>query len=382
MSQALALTTYLGQIRSLPQLLPLLIEAIEPRARHVLSTPQIYGIRAVILTGSGDSFIAAAAAAPAIRAWTGLPVQAMVAMEAARYLTLGMPTSPQRLRGTLVICVSHSGEAARVVEAAQRTRAAGAETLALTAHPDSRLGGTAAQVLALTVPHAADAPGTASYCASLVGLYLLGIRLAEVRLRISMDAANSLRSVLSQLPLAMTHAIGICEEPLAARARDWAHCRVADVLGSGPGAGAAAFGAAKLIEAAGIHAAAQEIEEFFHLNYFVADPASVPTVVFAGGRSAGSSRARELCTTLQELGRPFLLLTDDATPGPTERSLVLPLLPEWASPLLAVIPASLLAAFWADHSGAEHFRGHAGRWRASNSGSLVRGSRIEPEERS
>ncbi|HWJ35334.1 MAG TPA: SIS domain-containing protein [Steroidobacteraceae bacterium] len=376
MSQALP--TFLEQIRCLPELLPRLVEAIEPRARQVLTTPDIYGIRQIVLTGSGDSYIAAESAASALRTWTGLPVQALKAMDAARYLTQGIKTHSERLRGTLVVCVSHSGEAARVVEAAQRTRAAGAQTLALTAHPDSRLGRAAANVLALAVPDAGAVPGTSSYCASLLGLYLLGIRLAEVRLCISMDTANALRSALTQLQAPMAHAIGICEEPLMARAQAWAHCRVADILGSGPSGGAAAYSAAKLIEATGIHAVSQDIEEFFHLNYFVADPTEVATLVFAGAGSAGSSRARELCRTLQDLGRPFLLLTDDATFGPPEHSLVLPVVPEWLSPLLAVIPATLLAALWADRIGADYFRGHSGRWRASQSGALVRGSTIEP----
>ncbi len=373
-----ALPAFLGHIRGLPQLLPRLVEAIEPRARRVLSTPQIYQVRQIILTGSGDSGIAAESAAPALRTWTGLPVQALKAMDAARYLTQGMKKYSERLRGTLVVCVSHSGEAARVVEAAQRTRAAGARTLALTAYPDSRLGRAATNVLGLAVPDAGAVPGTSSYCASLLGLYLLGIRLAEVRLCISMDAANALRHELTQLQRPMAQAIEVCEAPLAARAQVWAHCRAADILGSGPGAGAAAYGAAKLIEATGIHAAAQDIEEFFHLNYFVADPAEVATLVFAGAGSASLSRARELSRTLEDLGRPFLLLTDDADCGLPEDSLVLPAVPEWLTPLLGIIPATLLAAFWADGTGAEYFRGHSGRWRGAQSGALVRGSAIEP----
>jgi len=375
MSQAL--TAFLEHIRSLPESLPRLLDAIEPRARQVLSTPEIYRIRQIVLTGSGDSYIAAQSAAPALRSWTGLPVLSLGAMDTARYLTLGKTQYPQRLRGTLVVCVSHSGEAARVVEAAQRTRAAGAQTLALTAHPDSRLGRAAANVLALHVQDAGDVPGTSSYCASLLGLYLLGMRVAEVRMCIGMDAANALRGALLQLQAPMAHAIGICEEPLATRAQAWAHFRVADILGSGPGAGAAAYGAAKLIEATGIHAVSQDIEEFFHMNYFVADPTEVPTLLFAGARSAGSSRAQELCRTLKDLERPFLLLTDDGAFGPPEHSLVLPAVPEWLLPLLGVIPAALLAAFWADRIGAEYFRGHSGHWRASQSGGLTRGSSIE-----
>jgi glucosamine--fructose-6-phosphate aminotransferase (isomerizing) len=372
------LPAFLGHIRSLPELLPRLVEAIEPRARRVLSTPEIYQVRQIILTGSGDSHIAAESAAPALRTWTGLPVQALKAMDVARYLTQGMKKHSQHLRGALVVCVSHSGEAARVVEAAQRTRAAGARTLALTASPDSRLSRAATNVLALEVPDAGAVPGTSSYCASLFGLYLLGLRMAEVRLCISMDTANALRHELTQLQVPMAHAIEVCEKPLAARAQAWAHCRVADILGSGPGAGAAAYAAAKLIEATGIHAVSQDIEEFFHLNYFVAEPAEVATLVFAGAGSAASSRTRELSRTLQDLGRPFLLLTDDATFDLPEHSLVLPVVPEWLTPLLGVVPATLLAAFWADRTGAAYFRGHSGRWRASQSGALVRGSAIEP----
>jgi glucosamine--fructose-6-phosphate aminotransferase (isomerizing) len=372
-----ALQAFLGHIRSLPEVISPMVAAVEPRARSVISTPDIYSIRHIIVTGSGDSYIAAQSAAPALRAWTGLPVQALAAMEVSRYLTLGIKQHADRLRGTLVVCVSHSGEAARVVEAAQRTRAAGARTLAITAHTDSRLGRVVDSVLDIGVG-AGGVPGTSSYCASLLGIFLLGIRVAEVRLCISMDAANALRHALIQLPPLMAQSIVTCERALGPLTQGWGHYRVADILGSGPGAGAAAYGAAKLIEAAGIHAVGQDIEEFFHLNYFIEDALKTPLVLFAPARSAAASRALELCDAVQALGRPFLLLTDDPQFGPSERSIALPSVAEWLSPVLAIIPATILAASWADGIGAEYFRGHAGRWSASRAAALVRGSAIEP----
>jgi glutamine---fructose-6-phosphate transaminase (isomerizing) len=371
------LQSFFGHIRSLPEELPRLLQAIEPRARLVLSTPEIYSIRQIILTGSGDSLIAAASVVPALRAWTGLPVQAVGAMEASRYLALAPKPHAMSLRASLVVCVSHSGEAARVLEAAQRTRAAGALTLALTAHRDSRLGRTTMKVLDLPWLEAGTPLNTFSYCASLLGLYLLGIRIAEARLRISMDSANALRRSLSGLQDSMATSIACCEAPLAARARSWERCQAADILGSGPATGAAAYCAAKLIEAAGIHAAAHDIEEFFHIEYFVANPTALPTVVFAPARSLAAGRVSELLPTLQQLGRPFLLLTDDPAFGPPHDTLALPGTHELFTPLLDIIPAAMLAAFWADQIGAEPFRGHDGPWRSSHAAALVRGSAIQ-----
>ena len=85
------LDDFLVQIKSLPELIPEVVATMEPPARTILSTPEIYGVRQIILTGSGDSYFAAASVAPAMRAWTGLPVQAMTAMEAARYVDAGRP---------------------------------------------------------------------------------------------------------------------------------------------------------------------------------------------------------------------------------------------------------------------------------------------------
>ena len=84
----------------------------------------------------------------------------------------------------------------------------------------------------------------------------------------------------------------------------------------------------------------QDIEEFFHLNYFVAEPAEVATLVFAGAGSAASSRTRELSRTLQDLGRPFLLLTDDATFDLPEHSLVLPVVAITDSPFSPLVASA------------------------------------------
>ncbi len=372
-----ALNDFLIQIRSLGTLVRDEVPRIEPRSRSVLATPEIYGLRQIVLAGSGDSYIAAACAAPAWRAWTGLPVQAMVSMEASRYLDLGQAPRSARARGLLVVSVSSSGEGARLVEATHRLRALGAITVATTANAGSRLGLSAEKVLDIAIPPSTPAPGVRSYAASLLGLYLLGIRLGEVLMRYTMDEANRLRGQLGELADPLSRAALESEQPVQVHLERWGSFDTADVLGSGPALGSAAFAAAKLVEAAGVHASAQDAEEFHHLNYFVDRPQAVPAVLFASARAAGATRSRELVATLQELGRPHLVVSDDARFAPAAQQLVLPQVHEFFAPLLHAVPAALLAAYAAARRDAVHYRGHRGPWRGAQGAGLVRNSVIE-----
>lgn len=372
----------MAQIRSLPALLHEQTGLIEALARPVLTTPEIYRIRQIVLTGSGDSHAAALAAAPAIRAWTGLPVQPMVSMEAARYLD--RRPAPDPAHGLLAVVVSASGEGARPLEAGLRLHALGALTLAVTASPTSRLAVAAGRVLDVSIPvfpdasgKTSDVPGTRSYVASLLGLLLLGIRIAEVRLRMTMDDANRLRAQIAGLGDVLERSLPECAAACAGFAEPCHVHRTVDCLGSGPGFGAAAFASAKLIEAAGVHATAQDAEEFNHLNFFVSEPHTMPTVLFAPTRAAASSRLREVAATLAALGRPTLLVTDAAGLAPAHTALLLPRTDEALLPLLQAAPAAMLAAEWARLSGALHFRGHAGLWGGATGAGVVRNSAIE-----
>jgi len=364
---------FITQIKSLPDLVPEVVATMEPPARTVLSTPEIYGVRHIILTGSGDSYFAAAAVAPAMRAWTGLPVQVMTAMEAARYVDAGR--SPRAgAKGLLVLAISYSGEAARVVEAVRRLRAFGAVTVALTANPESRLGQAAARVLDTRIADSTAAPGTRNYVASMIGLYLVAIRLAEVAITMTMDVANELRGEISAIGLAIQSTTGLLMPAIDALAQEWKGYRTMDLLGSGPSLASASYAAAKLVEAAGLHATAQDAEEFHHLNYFVDKPDETPTIVFAPSHSLARSRTDELISALEQLGRPYRYVTDVAGAG--NKELVVPAVREWFAPIVQTIPAALIAAYSARERGVPHYRGHTGPWRGAQGAGFVKNSSI------
>ena len=369
------LDDFIRQVSSLPNMIAACANSLEPVTRKVLSTPEIFGLRQIILTGSGDSYFAGAATVPAFRGLTGLPVQAMPSMEASRYA--GWLPKGANARGTLIVPVSYSGEAARLVEAAHRWRDRGALTLAVTGTSGGRLAKVVERVVETRVEEVAPAPGTRTYVAALIALNLLAIRLAEVLMRVSMDEANGMRRELRATGEGLCDLQARSSPPIRAFAEQSRAWQTFDVLGSGPSLGAAGYGAAKLVEAAGVHAIAQDSEEFFHLNFFVDHPTTTPTVLYAPAEGAAASRSCELIGALGQLGRPSLVLTDQAgfAGGCTE--VLLPRVREWFAPIVQAVPAALLAAYAADFRGVPHYRGHDGPWRGARGADLVRNSQVD-----
>ena len=58
---------------------------IERNGRMVLTTPEIWQLRRIIVIGCGDSYAAGLSMKPAMERLTGLPVEVMPAMQLARY---------------------------------------------------------------------------------------------------------------------------------------------------------------------------------------------------------------------------------------------------------------------------------------------------------
>ncbi len=289
---------FVAQIESLPELVRTEARPIDDRMRLLLKTPEIYGIRQVVLVGSGDSYFAAQAAVPAIRAWTGLPVVAMLAMEAARYVDAGVVPLGGQTRGLLVVAISNSGEAARVVEATQRLRTLGALTLAITAAPDSRLASAAERG---PRHHGAGRRAGAGHPQlrrlDARGLFGRPAPRRGAALHHHGRGECAARRDRRRERCAWPAAVQLSAAPIREVVDRWRAFSSVDVLGSGPALASAGYGAAKLVEAAGLHATAQDAEEFHHLNYFVADLDHVPAVAFAAGAARAASRTRELVGT-------------------------------------------------------------------------------------
>jgi glucosamine--fructose-6-phosphate aminotransferase (isomerizing) len=147
------------------------------------------------------------------------------------------------------------------------------------------------------------------------------------------------------------------------------------ILGTGPAYGSALFSAAKLIEAAGVQAWGQDVEEWTHLEFFC-EPSTMPTWLLSSrGRSLG--RELEVEAAARTIGRQYYLSTwEGGKDWPTHTREALAPLGLWVGP---VAFASRLA-FLMDEVPFRGFGG--GRSQVEGGGAnLIRSSeRISPDE--
>lgn len=364
------------QVYSLPQLIRDEIWEIEARTRKAISTPALFSLRSLVITGSGDSFMAAQAAAPAFVEFAGIIPHVQTSLQAARYTAPAL--GPQPPNTPLVLAVSNSGEAARLVEAVLAFNRQGALTVALTANPQSRLGQAARICIPLRLPPFDAAPGVRSYVVSLLALQMMAIRFAEVRGRMTMDTAMALRNELAGSADAIEGTLAEADAGCRALAERWRDLPAFELLSGGPNLGTAAYGAAKILEAAGRHAAAVDTEEWNHLNYFVGRPEETATLLFSGATFGAQPRAREVGGYLPTLGRPWASLGDEPLPGASAHLTVHCPLRESLSPVVYTAPVALLAAYLNEITGEAYGRGSTGRWSDSHEGAAVRHSAIDP----
>jgi glucosamine--fructose-6-phosphate aminotransferase (isomerizing) len=184
----------IAQVESLPGMIRDELDALDARVRRLMDHNEYLSVKRVVITGCGDSHMAGLATELAFETLSGIPTEPMTAMQAARY---GLPYQPKSFpRNPLVLGISVSGTVARTREALAIARAEGALTVAITATPDAPLAQAAEKMLDCTVPDFAFAPGVRSYRVSLLSLYLLAIRLAEIQGRLTQEEANALRQEL------------------------------------------------------------------------------------------------------------------------------------------------------------------------------------------
>jgi glucosamine--fructose-6-phosphate aminotransferase (isomerizing) len=324
--------------------------------RTVLTPAEWRAVNKVYLTGAGDSYHASCAAEMAFEALADV---ACAPLSAQRFLDYGAawmrPAAPPQ---TLVVATSASGGTQRVVQAIERAKAHGALTLALTGTPHSAVTQVADRTLVVELPQKERSPGIRTYQASLLGLLLVAIQLGEMRHTYQQDEANALRQELA----ALADVVDATTDAIKGRCRE-----VADMIaetptmvmvGSGPSYGTALFSAAKVIEAAGIFALGQDLEEWWHVERF-AYPVDMPVFVIA---PPGHShwRAGDLAATARALGRRVIAVVHkDDTEVTRHAQAVLPVhgeVREEFSPLLYHLFASYVGSYVAARLGRALFQ--------------------------
>lgn len=301
---------------------------------------------AVYLVGCGDSHYAGVAARHAFESWSGVPTQALPALQFSRYDVRHAPA------GAWAVCVSNSGRVARTVEGALVARRRGLRTICVTYDPESPLSDSAEVTLRYRYDDPGFAPGTVSYVASLTVLLVLALRAGELSGRVTEAEVEERVEQLAAQAAAVESSIDLADPPAAELGRETALDVPIRILGGGPSFGTALFGRAKLIEAARVSAQACELEEWAHEEYFCTGPGTLTIVVVPPGASA--DRAVEQLQAIRDVGGTAVVVCPGDAPAAAGADRVLPVAgapPEELSPLVYCIPLELFAYHFAATKG-------------------------------
>src|SRR5262249_50435684 len=189
----------------------------------------------VYLAGCGDSHYAGLAARQAFEAWSGIPTQALPALELSRYELEFAPP------GAWVVCVSNSGKVVRTIETAVTARQRGLVALAVTYHPESRLARAADATIAYRYADPGFGPGTISYVASLAALYALALRAGELSGGLGPDDVEQRLGLLEAQAAASARTIELAGPAAQRLGIGTALDAEIDIVGGGPRPGTPLF---------------------------------------------------------------------------------------------------------------------------------------------
>jgi glutamine---fructose-6-phosphate transaminase (isomerizing) len=236
--------------------------------------------------------------------------------------------APPRLDGAVAIAISQSGESPDVVTVLEEARRQGRPTLAITNEPTSPLGQAAESVLPLHAGPERAVAATKTYLNSLAAVALLSAAIAGDEDR---------RHALEQTPAWIAAQVERSLEDACALDR-YADADGGAVVARGINLGTAFEIALKIRELSGVPFEPFSSADLLHGPIAALLPGRPVLVVAPQGVALES--VRDSIAKLRERGAPVIGISDDDdvlaavdTPLPLVRAV-----PEWLSPLLAVIP--------------------------------------------
>jgi glucosamine--fructose-6-phosphate aminotransferase (isomerizing) len=194
------------------------------------------------------------------------------------------------------------------------------------------------------------APGIRSYTVQLLTLFLCALRLGEIRQVLAAEEATRWRQRLRDVATSMEETIATNDAAVRCLVERWRDQEDWVFVGAGPSYATALFCAAKLVESCGVHAWAQELEEWGHIQFFNRQVQTPTCLIVPPGRSV--DRALELLPYVKGIGRYTVAVAHSQQPLlPTQVDLVLPVphpVDEVFSPLVYCLSGELLAYYLAD----------------------------------
>lgn len=239
---------------------------------------------------------------------------------------------PPRLTRSLVVGISQSGQSPDVVAVLRAGREQNALTLAITNDPESPLAQTAQHCILLHCGPERSVAATKTYSASLLAIALLGAELAGAQDRLDL---------LANVP---RHVQALCERggefsAAGAAQKDMRSCVV---LSRGYNYATAFEIALKLKELGYVLAEPWSAADFEHGPVALVEQGFALLAIVPPGPLAAPLSAQ--LAALRERGARLLVISAQAEAlALADTAMSLPPLPEWMTPLTAVVPGQFFA---------------------------------------
>ena len=346
------------QARDTEKMVRVVFDSVTAQLGRTLTTKEVFDAQKIFITGCGDSWLAGVACKAAFESITKVETHVMRAVEFSRHLNgknLGYsPNTP------MVLVISYSGEATRAVECALRATERGANTIAITNDPNSRLAKACRHTVCVGLPEGGEYfPGGTTYIASMTALMLIAMRVGRIRETISGETYLDMRQALLDYAHDFQNEVEGYTDRAFALAQTWKDLRAEDFIGDYSDYATAFFGSAKIIETFGGYTTYDDSEDWCHINYFLAQPETIGRVVITNPSTPSFGRMLETLNAVKLLESPCIVVSErEKELFPESFAVFTTPKPRyfWLNPLLQHIPFSLVAGYIAAMKGEQPFR--------------------------
>jgi glutamine---fructose-6-phosphate transaminase (isomerizing) len=264
-------------------------------------------------------------------------------------------------RNALGLLITQSGETADTLAAQREMKTLGSKTVAICNVVGAMV---AREAHGAIYTHAGPEIGVAStkaFTAQLTALFLLALKLGQLRGRIDKEQSVAYMEELGRVPAKIEEVLRSTSSQCEQLAKDFANSRDFLYLGRGIHFPIALEGALKLKEISYIHAEGYPAGEMKHGPNALIDE-TLPVVVLATqdkSDPASKLRYEKTLSNIQEVtarsGRVIAVATEGDTTisGLVEHVIQIPRTPELLSPLIEIVPLQLLAYYIAVRRGCD-----------------------------
>jgi glucosamine--fructose-6-phosphate aminotransferase (isomerizing) len=302
-------------------------------------------VERIVIVACGTSYHAGLIGRYAIEAWARVPVEMDIASE-YRY------RDPVHRPNDLVIGITQSGETADTLAAMRLARKSGSKVLAICNVMGSQATRDADAVLFTRSGIEISVAATKTFVSQIAAIYLLGLRLAELRGTLPPERVAELVAELKSLPSKLQETLVETEDRVKAIARSQHDQRFFMYIGRHIGLSVCLEGALKLKEIAYIPADAYAAGEMKHGPIALLDE-STPVVAVA----TDSPVVEKILSNMEEVrarGADVIALATEGSEGIAEvadQTLFVPRTDWILQPIVAIVPLQLLAYYVAREKG-------------------------------